>query len=650
MAIGDRIELPTQPVVNAGAQAPGSLDQASLPLRLLHLIQAILPHGGWLPQDVWAHRHRGLLILLWLHIPPLMLLGLIRGNSLDHVLAEESIIVVLALAGGSDRLGRQVRAVAVSAGLVTCSAVLVHFSGGYVEMHFHFFVVVALIALYQDWLPFLVAIGYVALHHGVIGVLAPSAVYNHPDAIAHPWLWAGIHAGFVLAASVASMTAWRLNERQALHDPLTRLPNRVLLLDRLAHALALSARRREAVTLLFADLDGFKAVNDSLGHLAGDRLLVDVAARLGECLRSSDSLARLGGDEFAILLEDIHDADEGKRVALRVIEALQQPFTLSGRRVSIGVSIGVALGEPGRHSAAELLRNADVAMYAAKSAGKGRYALFVPAMHADAVRRMELEADLRRAIESEELEVYHQPIVDIDTGAIAGTEALVRWRHPVRGLVSPIEFIPLAEQTGLIVPLGRWVLRTACQQAIGWTRDNGAPLRLSVNLSTKQVADRAIVDDVAAALKDSGLDPARLVLEITESVLMQEGKVAVERLHALKRLGVRLALDDFGTGYSSLAYLERLPVDVLKIDKSFTDRLATEDADAPLVDAIVDLGHTLKLRIVAEGVEHREQWDRLRELGCDQAQGYYFAKPQPAAEIGPLLAWNQSSAPAGSAA
>ena len=418
---------------------------------------------------------------------------------------------------------------------------------------------------------------------------------------------------------------------QALHDPLTGHANRTLLLDRMAHALARGERNGDPATVLFLDLDGFKTVNDSLGHAAGDRLLSAVAERLRDCVRPSDTIARLGGDEFALLLEET-GTDGGTQVAERITDALSSPFLVDGRQVAARASIGIATGNPGQRTADELLRDADLAMYHAKRLGKGRHAAFEASMHTAAVERLELEADLARGISSGELVVHYQPIVRLDDASLAGMEALVRWNRPGRGLVPPGEFIPVAEESELIIQIGRRVLEDACRQAGVWCGGHrlSSPLRLSVNLSARQLADPGLLDDVEGALAGSGFEPAWLVIEITESMLMEEPESAVKSLGALKRLGVCLAIDDFGTGYSSLSYLRRFPVDVLKIDKTFVAALLGGPEDAALAHAIIRLAHTLQLVTVAEGIETAEQLARLQELGCDYGQGYLFAPPLPA--------------------
>ena len=426
---------------------------------------------------------------------------------------------------------------------------------------------------------------------------------------------------------------------QAFHDSLTGLANRALFRDRLAHALERTRRTARPLAVLFLDLDDFKAVNDSLGHEAGDSLLVEVAARLSGCVRASDTVARLGGDEFAVLLEE-GETDNVDQVAARILESLREAFVVLGREVFVGASIGIASPESVTSSAEEVLRDADAAMYSAKRTGGARAERFEPGLHAAALERLALATDLRRAIEREEFEVHYQPIIDLKTGGLCGVEALVRWRHPERGLLPPLMFISLAEETGLIGALGLWVLRASCRQVRAWQslqRRGDPPLNLSVNVSARQVQDPRLVEQVSQVLAETGLDPASLTLEITEGLLLQDAQAVMERLHALKALGLVLALDDFGTGYSSLSYLQRFPIDVLKIDKSFIDRLADGAEAAALVRTIVELGESLRLRTVAEGIEQDDQAEHLRMLGCDRGQGYLFARPLPADQLSKRL-------------
>ena len=420
---------------------------------------------------------------------------------------------------------------------------------------------------------------------------------------------------------------------QAFHDPLTDLANRSLFLYQVGHALARGARTQHPVTVLFLDLDNFKTVNDSLGHAAGDRLLVEAARRLVSCVRDTDLIARLGGDEFAVLVEDTHDVAEVLAVADRVAAAVAKPFNLGGKEVFVSASIGVARTSAGENSD-ELVRNADVAMYEAKSRGKGQHVLFEPQMHAAALERLVVEADLRGAIERDEFMLEYQPIVLLETGEIVGAEALVRWCCRERGTVPPGLFIPIAEETGLIVQIGRWVLRHACRTAPAWEKERGIPMRITVNLSGRQLQEPGIVDEVRLALEESGLEPSCLVLEITESMLMRNTDLSMKRLTDLKLLGVSLAIDDFGTGYSSLSYLQRYPIDILKIDKAFVDALDKGGEGPVLASAIVALGETLRMNTVAEGIETDAQRSQLLQLGCELGQGFLFAPP-----LGPEAFW-----------
>ena len=421
---------------------------------------------------------------------------------------------------------------------------------------------------------------------------------------------------------------------QAFHDALTGLANRALFLDRVTHALALARRHSRTIAVIFLDLDNFKTVNDSLGHAQGDMLLIHTSKRMHTAVRTADTIARFGGDEFAILIEDASDNDAAMTVVERVLELMRHPFHLEGKEVFASASIGIAVADT-NHTASDLLRNADMAMYIAKQSGKGQYRRYESRMHTEAMERLELESDLRHAIERNEFTLRYQPIVALHTGEIAGVEALVRWNHPTRGMLAPLTFIPLAEETGLIVPLGRWVVHEACRQAVAWQslRAQGHPLTLTINISGHQLQGEHVVDNVRRALSDSGLDPRHLVLEITESVLMQQSDTILERLHALKALGVRLAIDDFGTGYSSLGYLQRFPIDILKIDKSFVDDVGRGDTESALARAVIALGETLQLQTIAEGIELKQQLSGLQDLGCELGQGFFFDKPIDPADI-----------------
>ncbi|HEX2294063.1 MAG TPA: EAL domain-containing protein [Actinomycetota bacterium] len=738
---------------------------------------------GWLPQgrtlsaEAWASRHRAILIVLWLHVGALAVVGAATRHGIGHSALEAAVVAAFAAIASTKRLQPEAREAAATMGLVVSSAILVHFSDGLIEMHFHFFVMVAVVTLYQSWAPFLLAIGFVVLHHGTIGVLDSSAVYNHVEAIADPWRWALIHGLFIAGASAAGLTAWKLNEvamagerrarrqledanrdlaaaqalahvgswewdvsddevwwsdelyrifgltrggrvtlqaflelvhegdrdrvrrivadavagshdfayearvvrpdgtvrlidalgtvepdgagrvvrvagtvqdvtdrrsledkiqHQAFHDSLTGLANRDLFVDRVGHALSRQRRAGNSLAVLFLDLDDFKTVNDSLGHRAGDELLVDVARRIDEAIRPGDTVARLGGDELAILLEDLDGVEGAVFVADRIAGLFQTPFVVDGAELSVHASTGIAFSVPGDgRSPDDLLRDADIAMYEAKRSGKGGFQLFEVGMRLAASERLKLKADLQQAVDNGELELHYQPIVRLDDGTVSSVEALVRWRHPERGLVAPLDFIPFAEESGLIVPIGRWVLMEACRTAASWGGES--PPSVSVNVSPLRFRHSGFVEELKEALGATGLAPGRLVLEITESALVEDVEKVVERLEELKQLGVQLAIDDFGTGYSSLSYLKHFAIDVLKIDKAFIDSIALGAEDSALARAVLRLGQSLNLKIVAEGVEEDVQAEVLKTLGCPLAQGYLFSRPVPAAALETLM-------------
>jgi diguanylate cyclase (GGDEF)-like protein len=431
----------------------------------------------------------------------------------------------------------------------------------------------------------------------------------------------------------------RAMEHQAFHDALTGLPNRALFVDRLGQALK---RSRQDVgsqcAVLFIDLDRFKMVNDSLGHAAGDELLVEIARRLTTSIRDSDTAARLGGDEFAVVTESVSGPAEALAMAARLRAGLNSPIRVGGKEMLVSATVGVAVAETNQ-DADELLRNADLAMYDAKGRGEEGFALYQKSMHAAAIARLDLESSLRRAIELEQFEVYYQPVVELGRNEIRGVEALLRWNHPQRGILGPAEFIPVAEDTGLILRLGSWALATAMGQARRWTDalGDGASLSLSVNLSARQLQRAEIVEEVRNALTASGLNPAALTLEITETVLMLDTQTTLERLTQIKALGVKLAIDDFGTGYSSLGYLRRFPIDCLKIDRSFVKDLGEGPEQSAVASAIMALGHALHLTVIAEGIEEPRQVRELQQIGCEQGQGYLFSPPVPAADLEALL-------------
>jgi len=732
-----------------------------------------LPRGGSLPENSWRRRHRSICALLWLHVPLLLFYGAsVSGQSLGHTVLESGIVALLALAASLPNPKRNQRAVMATLGLMSCSAILTHFSHGLIEMHFHFFVMLVVVSLYQSWVPFLVALGYVVTHHGLFGWLDPSSVFNHPAAIANPWKWALVHGLFILGESVACLVAWRLNEdalegeraargalekanvdlaeaqaisrvgswdwdiasgavwwsdelyriagvepesfvptfelflelihpeersrvkdiidaacesrgrldyecrmvrpdgttrmiqalgdcvvtddgvlrkmigtcqdvtdrkileqeiqHRAFHDSLTGLANRALFLNRVEHALAVRERSAAPLAVLYLDLDDFKTVNDSLGHDVGDELLVEVSKRLEGAVRPSDTVARLGGDEFALLLE--HTEQEGASlVSERILAALQEPVSLQSKDVFPHASIGVAVAE-GSPKPDDLLRNADIAMYAAKRQGKNGHRAFHRSMLSSVVTRLELKAELQRAIENREFILHYQPLVDLKTGKIDKVEALIRWDHPERGMIPPRDFIPLAEETGQIVPLGAWVIGEATRQARTLQQSLGRPISVSVNLSARQL-DSNIVDQVRDALLQSQLEPRNLVLEITETTLMSQEETIMSRVEELRSLGVRIAIDDFGTGYSSLGYLKQLPIDIIKIDRTFVSCITDGPEESALAHAIIKLAHIFNLESVAEGIETAEQADALRRLGCHTGQGFHFCRPIDAAEL-----------------
>ena len=417
---------------------------------------------------------------------------------------------------------------------------------------------------------------------------------------------------------------------QAFHDYLTDLPNRQLFMDRLGQALRRTRRWHNQVAVLFMDLDGFKVVNDSLGHEVGDLLLTVVAQRLRRCLRPEDTLARFGGDEFVMLIEAVDDPAQAVQVAERITEELRRPFIMEGRDLYVIASIGISLGDARTHDPDDLLREADTAMYRVKDEG-GDFRVFNPAMYERAFRRLEVENDLRRAIEQEEFVIHYQPMVDLQTGELWGMEALVRWDHPERGLLEPSEFVPVAEQSGLVIPMGEQILREACFRAKEWQEENPRipSLVMSVNLSASQLSRLDLADTVERVLGETGLEGSRLILDVTETVYVKvlAGNTAI--LDRLRGLGVRFSIDDFGTGYSSLSYLKRLPADAIKIDQSFVKGLGEDVEDTAVVRMIIELAHTLGLEVIAEGVETEKQATLLKEMGCDFAQGYHFSKPLP---------------------
>ncbi len=738
---------------------------------MLTCARAWLPTGQRLDPGDWLRRHRAIAWLLWAHVVAVPMVGVAAGHPRGHAGLEAGLLLLLALGASRRRLPPTWRAVLATLGLVSSSAILTHYADGLIEMHFHFFVVVAVVSLYQSWVPFLVALGFVVVHHGIGGQLLATEVYNHPSAVADAWRWALIHGGFILAESAACLVAWRLNEvaldgergarrgleransdlaaaqavssigswdlnlgsgrlwwsdelhrimghrpgsffpevgsfaaqvvaeerdrvstlirlaydgapldfecsvvrpdgtarivhvlgecrseglevpwrltgtcqdvterkalereveHRAYHDALTGVGNRALFLDRLEHAVAASAGPSAPLSLVYLDLDDFKGVNDTLGHGVGDELLIDVARRLQSIVRSSDTVARLGGDEFAVLLTET-GLDGAVQVAQALLRAFEEPLLVGGARVLARASIGIAVADLAAEPS-DLLRHADIAMYAAKRQGTHGFEVFNRAMHSSLTDRRQLEAELAEAIAQDQLVLHYQPLVDLATGSVDGVEALVRWDHPVRGVLPPSEFIGVAEETGMIGALGTWVLRRATSDVRAMQNALGCPITVSVNIAAPELhAD--VVGAVRTALRASGLDPRHLVLEITETCLMTQQEVVVPKLEALRRMGVRVAIDDFGTGYSSLAYLRRLPIDSLKIDRSFVRDMTEGAEQSALARSIVELGTLFGLRVVGEGVETRAQAAALTDMGCHIAQGYLYSRPVDAASL-----------------
>jgi diguanylate cyclase (GGDEF)-like protein len=423
----------------------------------------------------------------------------------------------------------------------------------------------------------------------------------------------------------------------AEHDFLTGLPNRTLLNDRIGQSIALAARHNKGAAVLFLDLDGFKRINDSLGHPIGDKLLKSVGARLVNCVRRADTVSRQGGDEFVVLLSEVERPEDAAIMARKLLSAVAEAHPIDRHDLHITTSIGVSVYPEDGQDAETLIKSADTAMYQVKDNGRQSYQFFTPAMNARAVERQLIEEGLRRALERQEFELHYQPKIDLETGKITGAEALLRWTHPIRGPISPAEFIPVAEDCGLIVPIGNWVLRVACAQASAWL-DACLPLgSIAVNVSSMQFQQENFAETVFAIAEETGLDLRSLELELTESVLMKLTSSTIPTLDRLRARGVQLAIDDFGTGYSSLSYLRKIPIDALKIDQSFVRQITTTPAETALVIAVIAMGRSLKLQVIAEGVETPEELAFLRSHHCDEAQGYYFSRPVPAAQFGQLL-------------
>jgi diguanylate cyclase (GGDEF)-like protein len=423
----------------------------------------------------------------------------------------------------------------------------------------------------------------------------------------------------------------------AEHDPLTGLPNRLLLNDRVKQAIALAPRHKKQVALLFLDLDGFKHINDSLGHSIGDKLLQSTGERLVKCVRATDTVSRQGGDEFVVLLSEVEHPEDAAITARRIIQAVAEPQSIDQHDLHVTTSIGLSLYPDDGLNAETLVKNADTAMYQAKENGRQSYQFFKVDMNVKAVERQSIEESLRRALDRQEFSLQYQPKIDLRTGRITGAEALIRWTHPTRGSVSPAQFIPVAEDTGLIVPIGNWVLHEACRQTRAWEKTGLPAVPIAVNVSALEFRQETFLEGVFAALRETDLDPKSLELELTESVLMKRAEFAASVLKELRARGIRVAVDDFGTGYSSLSYLRKFPIDALKIDQSFVRQITMAPQDTTIVSAIISMGRSLNLRVVAEGVETIGELEFLQAHQCDEAQGYYFSRPVPPEQFAKLL-------------
>ena len=608
-------------------------DVAWLRARLARIVARVLPTGRALPAIVWARRHRGVTGILWLHVAGVFVFGLSVGAGVPHSLLEAVLVAIPAGLASVGLLGQAGRSVAASLGLVAASATLVHLAGGAIEMHFHFFVMVGVISLYQSWLPFLAAIGFVMLHHAVLGSLVPGVVFENAADRSSPLVLAAIHGGFILAASAVSLTNWRLVEHERLHDALTGLPNRTGFADRVWAAVGLDrgeAAGRRPVTVLFIDIDAFRQVNDQYGPAVGDHVLAIVGVRIRDAVERGVAVARYGGDEFTVLLPST-DRASIERTANRLRETIETGILVGDRELRVTVRIGIAtadLDEFPADGADTIVRNAETAMLMAKQRGL-RHEYYEPAMRTSLIERLSLRQDLEIAVDGGAIQIAFQPIVDLATGRPIAAEALARWTHPVRGPVPPLEFIPVAEETDLILRLGRRIIADSCLRLGEWQRAGlvGRDFMVSVNLSARQLEDPSLVPFVKSAIAEAGIDSPSLILELTESAIVQDTATVIEQIEALRAIGVRLAIDDFGTGYSSLSYLRQLPIQILKIDMSFVADLDLVLDNRSLIETILSLGESLGLRTVAEGIERASQVDVLRSLGCVYGQGYLYSRP-----------------------
>ena len=619
-----------------------------------------LPHGGTLPTEVWVVRHRWVVVVLGVQALLLPLFALTQGAEPVYALQQALLPLLTVLIASLWFLPRRVRAGIAGVGLMLVSALVVYLSGGATEAYFHFFVMIPIVALYEDWVPFGLACAFVLSHHGIVSTLDSNTVYNHIDG--KPWAWAVVHTAAFGAACLCSIVSWKLHEKaraeqdllaaelghQATHDPLTGLPNRTALSQQGRALLERAQRSGVPVSVLLLDLDRFKEINDTLGHAAGDALLCEVAKRLRSHVVPGDVLARLGGDEFALVLPE-RTTVEARAVAWRIRTSLFDVFGNDGVRIDAEASIGVAgirvdgslvgdragdlpLARDPESVLSETLRRADVAMYVAKR-GRQSVAVYTRGEDAHDRARLALVADLRRHLDESKLVLFHQPKIDVRSGRVAGMEALVRWKHTERGLLLPADFIAAAETSGLIEPLTIQVIDLALAQVARWAEE-GVAVPVAVNISPRCLY-MDLPSVVQEALDTYDVDPSMLRMEITEDTVMADPEHAVDTMLRLRDAGIALSIDDFGSGYAGLSYLRRLPVDELKLDRQFIECLdqsdvPANDPDVLIVRSTVELGRSLGLTVVAEGVETQEAFDALERMGCDQVQGYLVARPMPA--------------------
>ncbi len=602
-------------------------------------VRSWLPAGRPLPPEVWALRHRWVVGVLLAQVVLLPLVGLLGARPTLHAALAVLPAAVLAAAACWGGLGVTARSAAAALGVMTISICLVHVGDGYVEAHLHLLVMIPVVALYQTWVPVGLSIGLVLLHHTVLGAIAPGSILHHPAGQAHPVLWAATYAGAVGAVLLTTVLGWRTQERArdtevALaeqlashvdHDALTGLPTRAVFMDHLARARTPGRRTPRRPVVMMLDLDGFKDVNDTMGHQHGDLVLVEVARRLQECLSPGDSLSRLGADEFVVLVAE-GGREAGRSDAERLLERLAESYSLDGISLDLEVSIGVA-DASGPEDGDTVLRHADAAMHVAKEQRLG-WTRFDHDDHTVS-SRLGLLGELRRALADDEIVLHYQPKVSLDTGDVVGVEALARWQHPVRGMLQPADFVPVLERTNLSHPFTLYVLRRALDQAVTWCAA-GVELPIAINISSRCLRQDRLADVIIAEIALRGLPPALLCLEITEDTLMTDPETSIATLRRVREYGVRVSLDDFGTGYSSMSYLRNLPLDELKIDRSFVQGLGDGPGrDEVLVRSVVDLAHNLALPVVAEGVEDVETQAVLRDMGCDTVQGYHLSRPMP---------------------